>query len=97
MSTLESRWLGVLVLGLMLLGAGCGVQADAQADAQPEANPTALCAVAQQGQRFAVCGQLTTSIGAAQGTAWVIDGSADSRSPKAAGARAQEGTFHAGH
>ncbi|AKU91971.1 hypothetical protein AKJ08_2358 [Vulgatibacter incomptus] len=78
----------------MFLGLGCdGGHSHHSPDPVAKA-----CAEPQRGNRFAVCGQLTTSVGAAQGTAWVIDGSADSRNTQAAGARFQVegGTFHAG-
>lgn len=83
-----------ILLGILLVGAGC----DTSDPVPPRATPSP-CAEPQQGQRFAVCGQLTTSVGAAQGTAWVIEGSADARPQEAEGARYQtkEGTFHAGN
>jgi hypothetical protein len=82
-----------VALALVLLGSGCGKEV------KPAVPPTATaCAEPLRGQRFAVCGQLSTSVGAAQGTAWVIDGSADARAAQTSGSRfqVQEGTFHAG-
>lgn len=83
---------------LALLPAGCSRKPTSTPTPTPSASSQA-CADPVHGQKFGVCGHLTTAPTVDQGNVWVLNGAVDARTPTVAGQHntVEEGTFHASH